>query len=226
MKRDMLEGIEAVLFDLDGTLVDSMWMWERIDFEFLTARGLDMPENLKYEIEGISFAQTADYFIKRFNLLDTPEELMKIWNDMAYDKYCKEVPLKPGAKEFLDDLKARGIKTAIGTSNSYELTKACLRAHGILEDIDYILTSDEVPNGKPEPDIFLMCAEHFDIKPENCIVFEDIPNGMIAAIRAGMKVCGVEDEFSLEMTERKKELSDYYITSYEQIKNGSYEDTK
>lgn len=226
MKKNMLEGIEAVLFDLDGTLVDSMWMWESIDIEFLSSRGLDMPKNFKYEIEGISFAQTADYFIKRFHLPDTPEELMTIWNDMAYDKYCKEVPLKPGVREFLKDLKAQGIKTAIGTSNSYELTKACLQAHDILGDIDYILTSNEVPKGKPEPDIFLMCAKHFGINPKNCIVFEDIPNGMIAAIRAGMKVCGVEDEFSMEMTERKKELSDYYITSYDQIRNGTYEDIK
>lgn len=220
----MLEHIEAVLFDLDGTLVDSMWMWEQIDLEFLSARKIDMPKNLKYEIEGISFAQTADYFIERFDLTESREELMKIWNGMAYEKYCKEVPLKPGAKRFLDYLKSQGIKIGIGTSNSYDLTRACLKAHGILEDIDYILTSDEVPRGKPEPDIYLMGAEHFGVEPAHCMVFEDIPNGMIAAIQAGMKVCGVADEFSKEQTKRKKELSDYYITSYEQIFDGSYED--
>lgn len=220
----MLEHIEAVLFDLDGTLVDSMWMWEQIDLEFLSARKIDMPKNLKYEIEGISFAQTADYFIERFDLTESREELMKLWNGMAYEKYCKEVPLKPGAKRFLDYLKSQGIKIGIGTSNSYDLTRACLKAHGILEDIDYILTSDEVPRGKPEPDIYLMGAEHFGVEPVHCMVFEDIPNGMIAAIQAGMKVCGVADEFSKEQTKRKKELSDYYITSYDQIFDGSYED--
>lgn len=90
MSKNMLENIRAVIFDLDGTLVDSMWMWESIDIEFLTARGLEMPENLKYEIEGISFAQTADYFIKRFGLKDTPQELMKIWNGMAYENTAKK----------------------------------------------------------------------------------------------------------------------------------------
>ena len=143
---------------------------------------------------------------------------------MAYEKYCKEVPLKPGAKQFLDLLKEKGIRVGIGTSNSYELTRACLKAHDILEDIDYILTSDEVPNRKPAPDIYLMVAEHFNVAPEHCMVFEDIPNGMRAAISAGMKVCGVEDEFSTEQNPLKKELSDYYITSYEEILNGTYED--
>lgn len=222
----MLEHIEAVLFDLDGTLVDSMWMWEQIDLEFLSSRNIEMPGNLKYEIEGISFAQTADYFIERFGLTESPEELMKIWNDMAYEKYRKEVPLKPGAKKLLDYLKSRDIKIGIGTSNSYDLTRACLKAHQILTDIDYILTSDEVPRGKPEPDIYLMSARHFGVNPKNCLVFEDIPGGMIAAIRAGMKVCGVADEFSAELTERKKELSDYYITSYEEVFDGSYEDLR
>lgn len=220
----MLENIKAVIFDLDGTLVDSMWVWEQIDLEFLTGRGLSMPQNFKYEVEGISFRQTADYFIRRFALDDTPEELMRIWNEMAYEKYCREVPLKPGVREFLASLKKKGIFTAIGTSNSYELTRACLESHRILEDVDYILTSDEVPNGKPAPDIYLKIAEHFQVSPDACIVFEDIPNGMLAASRAGMKVCGVEDSFSMDMTDRKKELSDYYITSYEELLDGRYEE--
>lgn len=223
---EMLERIKAVLFDLDGTLVDSMWMWEDIDLEFLSGRGIPMPKNLKYEIEGISFAQTADYFIERFHLPDTPQELMGIWTGMAYQKYCNEVPLKPGAKEFLDYLKKEGIKIGICTSNSYDLTRACLDAHQILADIDYILTSNEVPNGKPAPDIYRMAAEHFGVPCEACLVFEDVPTGMLAAIRAGMKVCCMEDEFSSEIADRKRELSDYYITSYEQVLHGGYEALK
>ena len=185
MSKNMLENIRAVIFDLDGTLVDSMWMWESIAIEFLTARGLEMPENLKYEIEGISFAQTADYFIKRFNLKDTPQELMKIWNGMAYEKYCKEVPLKPGAKQFLDLLKEKGIRVGIGTSNSYELTRACLKAHDILEDINYILTSDEVPNGKPAPDIYLCACREMGSEPGETLALEDSPYGIQSAYRAG-----------------------------------------
>lgn len=220
----MLEQIKAVIFDLDGTLVDSMWMWEEIDIEFLSARDISMPPTLKYDIEGISFAQTAEYFARTFALEETPEELMEIWNQMAYDKYCHEVPLKPGAKEFLDYLKEQGIKVGIGTSNSHQLTKAALEAHGIMEDIDCILTSNEVPNGKPEPDIYLKTAERLGVQPQECMVFEDIPNGMLAAKAAGMKVCAVEDEFSVELRERKRALADYYITSFAEITEGTYEE--
>ena len=220
----MLEQIKAVIFDLDGTLVDSMWMWEEIDIEFLSARDIPMPPTLKYYIEGISFAQTAEYFARTFALEETPEELMEIWNQMAYDKYCHEVPLKPGAKEFLDYLKEQGIKVGIGTSNSHQLTKAALEAHGIMEDIDCLLTSNEVPNGKPEPDIYLKTAERLGVQPQECLVFEDIPNGMLAAKAAGMKVCAVEDEFSVELRERKRALADYYITSFAEITEGTYEE--
>lgn len=222
----MLEKIKAVIFDLDGTLVDSMWMWKEIDIEFLSSRGILMPSTLQSDIEGISFAQTAEYFARTFPLKEIPKELIKIWNEMAYDKYCNEVPLKLGAKKFLDYLKEHQMKVGIGTSNSLTLTKATLEAHRILKDIDCILTSNEVPKGKPEPDIYLQVAKQLQVSPSECLVFEDIPNGILAAKAAGMKVCAVEDEFSNEQKERKKELSDYYITSYEEVLDRTYEDLR
>lgn len=222
----MLEQKKAVIFDLDGTLVDSMWMWRDIDIEFLSARGISMPETLQSEIEGISFSETAEYFKKRFSLSESTEQLMQIWNEMAHDKYCYEIPLKPGAKLFLDFLKERGIKIGIGTSNSYELTTAALKAHGLSEEIDCIMTAREVPNGKPKPDIYLKTAETLGVFPKECLVFEDIPNGILAAKAAGMEVCAVEDLFSQDMLEKKRELADYYISSYEQVIHNTYEDLR
>lgn len=222
----MLEQKKAVIFDLDGTLVDSMWMWRDIDIEFLSERGIAMPETLQSEIEGISFSETAEYFKKRFSLPESTEQLMQIWNEMAHDKYCYEISLKPGAKLFLDFLKARGIKIGIGTSNSYELTTAALKAHGLSEEIDCIMTAREVPNGKPKPDIYLKTAETLGVFPKECLVFEDIPNGILAAKAAGMEVCAVEDLFSQDMLEKKRELADYYISSYEQVIHNTYEDLR
>ena len=91
----MLENIEAIIFDLDGTLVDSMWVWTAIDDEFLGKYGLTQPENFHEGMEGKSYSETAAYFLELFpNLPHTLEELMEEWYGMAYEKYANELILK------------------------------------------------------------------------------------------------------------------------------------
>ena len=117
----MLKKTEAALFDMDGTLIDSMWMWKNIDIEYLGRYGIELPEDLQKEIEGMSFSETAVYFKERFSL-DVPIESIKSdWNQMAWNKYENEVTVKDGVFEFLDYLKEQGIKLGIATSNSVEL---------------------------------------------------------------------------------------------------------
>ena len=97
----MLEHTKAVIFDLDGTLVDSMWMWEAIDIEFLGAYGYECPDDIQRAIEGMSFSETAVYFKERFDLPLSLDEIKAVWTRMSIDKYRHEVPLKPGVLEFL-----------------------------------------------------------------------------------------------------------------------------
>ena len=213
----MLENIKAVIFDLDGTLVDSMWMWRDIDIEYLGRFGIPLPETLQKDISGMSFSETAVYFKETFDIPDSLEEIKKTWNDMAFYKYTHEVPPKQGVLEFLKRLKTLDIRTGIATSNSKELAKAVVESLNISGYMDEIHTSCEVAKGKPAPDIYLLVAKCLGVKPEECLVFEDIPEGILAGKRAGMKVCAVEDEFSLGMTEEKKKLADYYITHYDEV---------
>lgn len=125
-----LEGVEAVIFDLDGTLVDSMWIWRQIDIEYLARFGLELPETLQSEIEGMSFRETAVYFKNRFQIDDSIKQIMKNWNEMAWEKYANEVQLKPGAKDFLKFCKSKSIKLGIATSNSRELAENVLKVQG------------------------------------------------------------------------------------------------
>ena len=215
--KNKLLNTEAVIFDLDGTLVDSMWIWKSIDEEFLGMHGLALPHDLQKSLGGMSFTETAVYFKERFRLTQTLEEIKDCWNAMAFEKYEKEVPLKPGVKEFLDVLKQRGIRMGIATSNSRQLAELVIVSRGISGYFEVITTGCEVASGKPSPDIYLKTAKHLSANPSACVVFEDIPEGILAAKRAGMCVCAVEDEASKELRQEKYDLADAFINNYYEI---------
>jgi len=213
----MMDDIQAVIFDLDGTLIDSMWMWRQIDIDYLARHGHELPADLQDSIEGMSFSETAVYFKERFFLSDSLEVIKADWNRMAYDIYVNEVPLKPGVLEFLQYLKRKGIKTGIATSNSRELLLAVLESLGITEYFDELHTSCEVTRGKPAPDIYLLVAKTLGVTPEHCLVFEDIIQGIHAGKAAGMRVCAVKDAFSVKQEEEKKASADWLIDSFSEL---------
>lgn len=212
-----LSGKKAFLFDLDGTLVDSMWMWKAIDVEYLGKFGLECPPDLQKSIEGMSFSETAAYFKKRFSLEASLEEIKADWISMSIEKYRSQVLPKPGVEAFLAWSAEHSIKMAICTSNGREMVEAVLRSLKLARYFDCIITGCEVAAGKPSPDIYLEAARRMNVSPEECAVFEDVPAGILAGKRAGMEVFAVEDEFSLGMKEEKKALSDFYIRDYSEL---------
>ncbi len=216
-----LDGVNAAIFDLDGTLVDSMWIWRQIDIEYLARFGMKLPETLQSEIEGMSFKETAVYFKNRFQISDSIEQIMKNWNEMAWEKYANEVQLKPGVKEFLKLCKSRGIKLGIATSNSRELAENVLKVQGVYPLFDCIMTGSDVQKGKPAPDIYLAAAEKLAVNPAACLVFEDIKFGIMAGQNAGMRVCAVEDAYSVKQRVEKRALAEFYINDYMEIVEGA-----
>ena len=214
MRHEMLQNIKAVIFDLDGSLVDSMWMWRAIDIEYLGRFGIPLPEDLQSRIEGMSFSETAVYFKEHFPIPDSIDQIKEDWNRMAWDKYANEVPLKPGIPEFLERCREEGIKLGIATSNSRQLVENIAKVHNLRDYFSCIMTGCDVAHGKPSPDIYLAVAEGLDCPPSQCLVFEDIIPGIQAGKAAGMRVCAVEDAYSVNDRERKKALADYYISDY------------
>ncbi|WP_313132335.1 HAD family hydrolase [Anaerocolumna sp.] len=210
----MFNNVKAVLFDLDGTLVDSMWMWKDIDVEFLNKYGMEYPEGLQESIEGMSFSETAEYFKSRFQLKQSLEHIKEEWNEMAWHRYTSQVPLKEGALELLKYLKENNIKAGIATSNSRELVNLIVQKLEVESYFGSIRTACEVEKGKPSPDIYLLVAEDLNVKPEECLVFEDVLPGVMAGKNAGAKVCAVYDAYSVKDTDVKKEAADYYVSSF------------
>lgn len=213
----MLTDVRAAIFDLDGTLVDSMWIWEKIDIDYLKIRNIDMPEDLRDAISHLSFQETAKYFKNRFNLEDSLEEIMNEWYDMALYEYENNVPLKAGAKLFLDKLKKLGIKIGLATSNSLPLLEIALKKNDIYDYFDAITITGEVKRGKSFPDVYLLAAEKLGISPDQCIVFEDILPAMKGAKAAGMKVVGVYDELSKDSRDEIENTVDKFIIEYAEL---------
>lgn len=214
---ELLKGKEAVIFDLDGTLVDSMWMWKQIDIEYLGRFGYECPPQLQKEIEGMSFSETAVYFKEKFQIPDSLEEIKQCWVDMSIEKYRCQVPMKKGVRRFLSYLKENGFRAGIATSNGRAMVDAVLHSLDMEAFFQVITTACEVAAGKPAPDIYQKVAKTLQVPPERCLVFEDVPAGIMAGKAAGMTVCAIEDEFSAPMREEKLALADYYIEDYDEI---------
>ena len=204
----------CAIFDLDGTLIDSMHVWEKIDIDFLKSRGISIPSGYSSVIRDMSFKESALYTIRRFCLTETEDELMDTWNLMAASEYGENIFLKPHAMEYLKTLMERGVSLGIATSLPPVLYEAALTNNGIYDLFDVICSASDVTRGKEHPDIFLHAARKLNAAPENCVVFEDILPAVRSAKLAGMKVCGVYDNSSKEQWDDICRAADWAIYDF------------
>lgn len=208
---------EAVIFDMDGTLLDSMSMWLKIDEDYLSVRGYTVPEDLNKQIEGMSFTETAEYFKNRFNLPESTDVIKAEWIEMADGYYRNKVQMKPGAMCLLEHLNQLNIPMAVATSSSRHLAEAALKAHGIDRFFSVVKTSCEVEKGKPFPFIYLKAAEELAVNPVNCLAFEDTEAGVDSALGAGMTVVAIYDDMWVPFMDDIKAKSHYYLNSFNEL---------
>ena len=209
---------KAVIFDLDGTLIDSMGIWIQVDKEYLKMRNIPVPNNLFKDVKtGNSFNEICQYFKDKFDLPDSIEEIGAEWTGMVEEYYETDVKLKAGAFDFLIFLQKTNIKIGVGTSNSKHLAETVLKANNVLEKFDSIVAGCEDIKGKPFPDIFLKVAEELNVVPKDCLVIEDVLIGVQAAKQAGMDVFGIYDEHADYETNKIKQTADFYAENFEEI---------
>ncbi len=209
---------DAVIFDLDGTLVDSMWIWQEVDVDYLdNITGGTYSGDLHKEIEGMSTTETAIYFKEKFNIEDDIDTIKSQWIQMAEEYYRSKIFLKKGALNLLDYLKSLDIKLGIGTSNFRYLAEEVLKSNNVIHYFDTIRTSCEFDNGKPFPDVFLGVASDLNVEPSRCLVFEDTHAGVKAANRAGMDVIGISDPMSLKYRDDIERDVIQYIEDFSEL---------
>lgn len=213
-----LNSFDAAVFDMDGTIMDSLGIWERIDYEFLEKkRGIKVPGDYVHNIAAMSFSEIANYTKTRFNLPDTPEELMQEWTDMAIYEYSHNVLMKPFVKEFIEYLKTNGKKIVLCTSSPEYFFKPALKNNGIYDLFDAFANTCEAGEGKNSVKVYVLAAQKAGVSPEKCLVFEDVITAAQTAKKAGMRVCGVYDERSRQYTTQLKETCDMYITGFNEL---------
>ncbi len=203
----------SVIFDFDGTLGDSMWVWDDIDTRFCEKYGVEIPEGLMDELAILGFEDTAEYFIEHLGVQMTVEEICMHFDELAADRYANEVQLWPGVRDYLDVLASRGVGLAIATALSWPLLELVLEHTGILDLFDDIAFCDESHN-KEQPDVFLLAAERIGADPRDCLVFEDTVQGTRSARRAGMTACGIFDSRRTTPRASLEATSDFVIEDY------------
>ncbi len=209
-----------IFFDLDGTLVDSNGAWVEVDREFLTKRGLIHTAEYQEVVVHSIFPIAAQYTKDTFGLSESIEDIMAEWMDIARSYYAHKVALKPGAKEFLQQLADAGERMALVTSSMPELCALVLERHGIAHYFEQRTFSTEVGKLKREPDVWLLAAEKAGVAPETVTVFEDSPASLLGVRAAGMKGIAVYDDYFHDRVDELKALTDgRFIHDYTELLN-------
>ena len=212
-----MENFKGAIFDLDGTLLDSMSLWHKVDIAFFENRKMAIPEGYIQAISPMGTYNAAVYTKETYNIKESIEEIIDEWRVIAKKEYSEHVKLKNGAKEYLLRLKEKGVKLAVATASDKDLFEECLQKYGIADLFDYFVTVNEVGKGKSSPDIYLRAAEKLGVKPQECVVFEDISTALSTAKNAGFYCVCVYDESSSADVEKNKKIADRFVFDFNEM---------
>lgn len=207
---------KAIIFDLDGTLLDSLSIWDEVGNRYLSSLSISTQENIAETCKEMSLWQSATYMKNKYNIAKSVEEIISGINTIMETFYRYEVKLKPHVSEMLHILYEKGIKMCVATASDKELVMAALRRNKIDTYIQFVLTCDEVKAGKDEPIIYEKCLSFFQMKKEEVLVFEDAYYAIQTVKKAGFLVVGVKDRHASKWEEIKS-CADTYIEDFKEI---------
>lgn len=209
--------MQGAIFDIDGTLLDSMATWNNATTLFYTRRDLTLTAEEFEFFKSVTLNESFPYIKARYNLPMTLEEIQEEFSGIILNEYKYNIPIKPYADEYLRFLKASDVKLACATSTKAEYCIPAFKRLGIFELFDTFTYSDEVSVNKSKPDVYLLAAKRLGLNPCDCTVFEDISIGIKSAKSAGFKTCAVFDKTNENETDILKSEADNYIKSWKEL---------
>lgn len=203
------------IFDMDGTLIDSMGYWQRLGREYLTGKGVtgDLTDVLE-RIKPMTMTESAALFSAEFGLAGTPAELAAEMNGIMETHYRADILLKPGVAEYLAALRADGVRLCVASATAPDLVAACLERLGVLDHFEFLLSCEEVGAGKDKPDVYLAAADRLGAQPGEAAVYEDALYAAQTAKEAGFYTVGVYDPSGEAHWDEMTALADEIITDW------------
>lgn len=209
--------IKGAIFDLDGTLIESMGLWHTLGERYLKSIGITPPPDLRKMIWEMTIWEASEYFIEKFNLNDTPENVVDATYKLINDAYRYEIQAKPGAIALLDALSNANIPICLATATDRDIFTPTLSRLGFDKYFCYTRSCKEAGEGKTSPKIFLDCAEFLELNPDEIVVFEDTLHAAASAKRAGFKLCGVRDFYAACDYDGLIKICDKFVDSLEDL---------
>lgn len=209
--------IKGAIFDIDGTITDSLWVWDGVPEKFLKKHG-KAPDTNMSELNKLNTAQIGEYFKEHYfqDSKMTPEDIVFRFGLMGFRDYAFHVGLVPGARELLKQLHQEGVKMAILTANDVRLVKAALRHNRVYRYFDLILEGSDPANAKDDPKAFENACRALGTPKEQTVVFEDSVYAIQNAKAAGFRVIGMDNGRDADR-DRIADLADAYVKDYRDI---------
>jgi HAD superfamily hydrolase (TIGR01509 family) len=208
--------LKGVIFDLDGTLVDSMEIWRNLGSQYLITKGKKPKKNLDRIIKTMSLFQSAQYFREYYKIEDSEEKIIYQINKLIEDAYFNTIQLKPNVYQQLERLKENKIKMIIATNTDKYLVFPALKRLKIANFFENVITCSEVGIGKDYPDIFYEALALLGTAKEETVIVEDALYAIRTAKEAGFEVIAVHDKSAKKEKRRIKKIADHYIKSFDE----------
>ncbi len=208
---------KKLIFDFDGTLVDSMPYFGKGMLSILDKRGVSYPDDLLKIVTPLGYIGTAEYYIQEFALKESKEELIADMTATLLQSYTYDILAKEGVKEKLIALKGMGYSLNVLTASPHSALDVCLKRVGLYELFDNVWSCDDFETTKADAQIYHKVAQRLNTTVENCIFFDDNINAVSVAKKAGMHVIGVYDESSIEYVAEMKKIVEQYIVSFSDL---------